>query len=106
MIKNEAVQTVSDRIRPFAEREPDATPESGPVFRSAMPEGTTPISLDDRLLEVEASLISWALRITRGNKSKAAELLKIKRSTLGDRANRCGLGRSQEETPATASQPT
>ena len=51
-----------------------------------------PISLDDRLLEVEANLIGWALRVSNGNKSKAAELLKIKRSTLGDRINRCGLG--------------
>ena len=51
-----------------------------------------PISLDDRVREFEASLISWALSISRGNKSKAARLLQIKRSTLGDRINRCGLG--------------
>ncbi len=51
------------------------------------------ISLDDRLREVEANLIGWALKVSGGNKSKAAELLKIKRSTLGDRINRCGLGR-------------
>ena len=51
------------------------------------------ISLDDRLKEVEANLITWALKISGGNKSKAAELLRIKRSTLGDRINRCGLGR-------------
>jgi DNA-binding NtrC family response regulator len=52
----------------------------------------TPISLDDRVREFEAGLISWALEVSRGNKSKAARLLKIKRSTLGDRINRCGLG--------------
>jgi DNA-binding NtrC family response regulator len=52
-----------------------------------------PISLDDRLRAVEASLIGWALKETHGNKSKAAALLRIKRSTLGDRINRCGLGR-------------
>ena len=52
-----------------------------------------PISLDDRLRELEASLISWALTASRGNKSKAARLLQVKRSTLGDRINRCGLGR-------------
>jgi DNA-binding NtrC family response regulator len=52
------------------------------------------ISLDDRLREVEARLISWALRTTNGNKSKAAALLGVKRSTLGDRINRCGLGAS------------
>lgn len=50
-----------------------------------------PVSLDDRLREVERDLISWALRVTRGNESKAADLLRIKRSTLGDRISRCGL---------------
>jgi DNA-binding NtrC family response regulator len=55
------------------------------------------ISLDDRLMEVERTLISWALRVSRGNKSKAAALLQIKRSTLGDRINRCGLGRPPVE---------
>ena len=49
------------------------------------------ISLDDRLREVEANLIGWALKVSGGNKSRAAELLQIKRSTLGDRINRCGL---------------
>ncbi len=55
---------------------------------------TSPISLDDRLHEVEANLIGWALKVSGGNKSKAAELLQIKRSTLGDRINRCGLGKA------------
>lgn len=63
-----------------------------------------PISLDDRLRELEASLISWALTVSRGNKSKAARLLQVKRSTLGDRINRCGLGRQPE--PATAATAT
>ena len=49
------------------------------------------ISLDDRLREVESNLIVWALKASDGNKSKAAELLSIKRSTLGDRIARCGL---------------
>jgi DNA-binding NtrC family response regulator len=49
------------------------------------------ISLDDRLKEVESNLIGWALKVADGNKSKAAELLSIKRSTLGDRIARCGL---------------
>jgi len=62
----------------------------------------TPISLDDRLRELEASLITWALGVCRGNKSKAARLLQVKRSTLGDRINRCGLGRRTEATPVTA----
>ena len=67
-----------------------ATPTAVP---SAAATGTAAISLDDRLREVEANLIAWALKASRGNKSKAAELLQIKRSTLGDRINRCGLGR-------------
>ncbi len=50
------------------------------------------VSLDDRLKEVESNLISWALKVSSGNKSKAAELLNIKRSTLGDRIKKLGLG--------------
>ena len=70
-----------------------------------MPES---ISLDGRIRELEASLIRWALDATHGNKSKAARLLQIKRSTLGDRINRCGLERygsaevKEERTPAEA----
>jgi DNA-binding NtrC family response regulator len=59
----------------------------------------TPISLDDRVREFESSLIRWALRATHGNKSRAAALLQIKRSTLGDRIVRCGLNEAGE-TPA------
>src|SRR5512136_361609 len=50
------------------------------------------VSLDDRLREVESNLISWALKVSGGNKSKAAELLNIKRSTLGDRIKKLDLG--------------
>jgi two-component system response regulator AtoC len=50
-----------------------------------------PIPLDQRLRELETSLIVWALKESLGNKSKAADLLQIKRSTLGDRIRRCGL---------------
>jgi len=66
---------------------------SGPAVPTvARPtEPDAPISLDDRLRELEANLISWALKVSRGNKSRAAELLKIKRSTLGDRIKLCGL---------------
>ena len=49
------------------------------------------VSLDARLQEVETHLITWALRSSRGNKSRAAELLRIKRSTLGDRIRKLGL---------------
>jgi transcriptional regulator with GAF, ATPase, and Fis domain len=55
------------------------------------PHESTPISLDDRLQRVETELIRWALEVSHGNKSRAAELLQIKRSTLGDRIKRCGL---------------
>ena len=61
-----------------------------------------PISLDDRLRRVEASLIGWALKLTNGNKSKAARLLRIKRSTLGDRINRCGLGQGDARSQGVA----
>ncbi len=49
------------------------------------------VSLDDRLKDVESNLISWALKVSGGNKSKAAELLSIKRSTLGDRIKKLDL---------------
>jgi len=51
------------------------------------------VSLDARLEEVEAHLIGWALDVSHGNKSRAADLLRIKRSTLGDRIRRLGLDR-------------
>src|SRR6516225_6990495 len=57
-------------------------------------QATMPISLDDRLRALESNLIAWALKVSNGNKSRAAELLQIKRSTLGDRIVRCGLDRS------------
>jgi DNA-binding NtrC family response regulator len=53
-----------------------------PAATDSAPAG---VSLDDRLREVETSLVTWALKVSGGNKSRAAELLKIKRSTLGDR---------------------
>ncbi len=59
-----------------------------PVEHSAHPAA---VSLDDRLQEVESHLITWALKVSHGNKSKAAELLQIKRSTLGDRIRKLGL---------------
>jgi transcriptional regulator with GAF, ATPase, and Fis domain len=55
------------------------------------PSAAMPVSLDDRLREVETRLIIWALKLSHGNKSKAAELLHVKRSTLGDRIRKLGL---------------
>jgi two-component system, NtrC family, response regulator len=63
-----------------------------PAGPAAVPaEVAAPIALDDRIRELESNLISWALRVSKGNKSRAAELLQVKRSTLGDRIARCGL---------------
>jgi two-component system, NtrC family, response regulator len=64
------------------------------VPASLPPQEAAPVSLDDRIRDLEANLIGWALKVSNGNKSRAAELLQIKRSTLGDRINRCGLGRT------------
>jgi DNA-binding NtrC family response regulator len=77
-----------------ATRDGDHLPVSPDAARGAPLPGSdelSPVSLDDRLREFEIDLISWALRVTAGNKSRAAKLLKIKRSTLGDRMGRCGL---------------
>jgi DNA-binding NtrC family response regulator len=60
------------------------------------------ISLDDRLRDVEASLIGWALRAAAGNKSRAAELLHIKRTTLADRISRHGARLSDHAGPLAA----
>ena len=49
------------------------------------------LSLDEYLRRVEAECIASALSASGGNKSRAARLLGIKRSTLGDRIVRCGL---------------
>ncbi|HMC77518.1 MAG TPA: sigma-54 dependent transcriptional regulator [Vicinamibacterales bacterium] len=67
-------------------------PAGAPAAAAQLTAGETPsISLDDRLRDVESNLITWALKVSDGNKSRAAELLGIKRSTLGDRIVRCGL---------------
>jgi DNA-binding NtrC family response regulator len=70
----------------------DTEPHISPVPEpQAAPGSITSISLDARLRAYEANLIQWALEATHGNKSRAAALLQVKRSTLGDRINRCGL---------------
>jgi len=61
------------------------------VSAPTAPHQVVPVALDERIRELESSLISWALKVSHGNKSRAAELLQIKRSTLGDRIVRCGL---------------
>jgi transcriptional regulator with GAF, ATPase, and Fis domain len=76
---------------------PQALEAPQPQVGDGLPAG---ISLDDRLREVETSLITWALKVSKSNKSRAAELLNIKRSTLGDRITRCGLQMPEEAPPA------
>jgi DNA-binding NtrC family response regulator len=66
--------------------------------QQTLPEAAS-IALDDRLRDLESNLIAWALKVSKGNKSRAAELLQIKRSTLGDRINRCGLGKLGSISP-------
>jgi two-component system, NtrC family, response regulator AtoC len=72
-----------------------------PVMAAVPGEQPSSVALDDRLRDLELSLITWALTMSKGNKSKAAALLQIKRSTLGDRINRCGLGRLGPEASRT-----
>jgi transcriptional regulator with GAF, ATPase, and Fis domain len=66
-------------------------PPEEPVLPPELGERTATVSLDERLREVETNLIAWALKTSHGNKSRAAELLKIKRSTLGDRIKKLQL---------------
>jgi DNA-binding NtrC family response regulator len=67
-----------------------ASPE--PVTRLEPPgDAPTEGTLDNRLRHLEAQIIAGALAATGGNKSRAAALLGIKRSTLGDRIARRGL---------------
>jgi hypothetical protein len=71
--------------------------EGGPWPRAHRPSPTgaladlAGLSLDEYLRRVEAECIASALQVSGGNKSRAARLLGIKRSTLGDRIVRCGL---------------
>jgi transcriptional regulator with GAF, ATPase, and Fis domain len=57
---------------------------------SEAPWNAGPFALDEYLRGLEAALIRQALAESGGNKSQAARLLGVKRSTLGDRINRCG----------------
>lgn len=70
-----------------------ALPRAGDVDTQII----SPISLRDRLRVHETRLIRWALKQTNGNRSRAAALLQIKRSTLGDRIKRCGLHADHDE---------
>jgi DNA-binding NtrC family response regulator len=67
---------------------PLAAPDPPPSSAAASLGG---LSLDEHLRKIERELIEQALTECGGNKSRAAGLLRIKRSTLGDRIVRCGL---------------
>ena len=78
------VRELRDRLK--SKLEPRVTPPAETLQEVA------PISLDDQIRDLEATLIGWAMKVSHGNKSRAADLLKVKRSTLGDRIHRCGAG--------------
>jgi transcriptional regulator with GAF, ATPase, and Fis domain len=59
---------------------------------AGVPAADGPLSLYERIHAVEVASIVWALQTTHGNKSKAAALLNVKRSTLGDRIKKLDLG--------------
>jgi two-component system response regulator AtoC len=82
------------------------TASTAPVL-STDADAPAAVSLDDRIREVESNLIGWALKASGGNKSKAAELLKVKRSTLGDRIKKLGLDHLETvgSNPPPADQP-
>jgi DNA-binding NtrC family response regulator len=103
VITKERLDAVLEKIRPCLEEDEDdielvntllrvTAPAPGAAAAAVPSSGA--ISLDDRLRELEANLIGWALKASGGNKSRAAALLQIKRSTLGDRIRRCGLQNS------------
>lgn len=73
------------------ESEPATRGAAGPPTPSVALAQLEGLSLDEYLRRVEAECIASALQISGGNKSRAARLLGIKRSTLGDRIVRCGL---------------
>ena len=52
--------------------------------------------LDERVARFEAEIIAGALEAAGYNRSRAARLLGIKRSTLVDRIRRLGVGAEQE----------
>ena len=81
---------------------------AGILFHSAPRTAAAPESvdgsLDERLDRLEAQIITAALSSAKGNKSKAAALLQIKRSTLGDRIKKLGLA-DPDAVSAGTSQP-
>ena len=71
-------------------------PSSATFVRLDVCRTVEPVSLEDHLHRVETDMIRWALRAAQGNTTRAARLLKMKRSTLHDRITRCGLRRTDD----------
>jgi two-component system response regulator AtoC len=65
--------------------------QTGARPRPITPAERPAVQLDSHLREIETQMIRWALGESGGNKSRAAALLGVKRSTFGDRIARCGL---------------
>ena len=76
MMTREQATAVLERGRPFLQA------EGGDIELVAMQGNSATVR------------ITGALTATHGNKARAAELLRMNRSTLVDRMNRCGLGRA------------
>jgi two-component system response regulator HydG len=88
-------QDLPEQIRKLAD---GTAPVEVPVSEDAraardafMLGGSPDLSLDDRLARIEKSLIKDALNKAKGNRSKAARLLKINRTTLLQKMTRLGL---------------
>ena len=79
---------IDDAVAPPAATMPAAPARTDDRAPSAAFDG---LPLDERLRRIEAALIAEALAATGGNKSRAAARLGVKRSTLGDRIQRCGV---------------
>ncbi len=71
----------------------DSLPVPGPAPAPSPEDPPSPFAtpLDALVRQYERDLIARALQQTGGNKSRAAALLGVRRSTLGDRIARCGI---------------
>ena len=68
-----------------------STPEAPPPLLSLPPVGETGVDLDATLAHVERLIVLDVLRLTGGNKNRAAALLRLPRTTFLERMKRLGL---------------
>ena len=66
-----------------------AAPATAPPPTDGEPGSAVPISLDERMRQLEHMLTTWALRASGGNQTRAAELLQVKRWALQGRMVHC-----------------